>query len=149
MSGEVDLLTATGSGIVHEFEIKLSRSDYLREYRTKANKHENMKTAHLKHFPRIGVPNYYWLATWEGVTDSVPSYCGHIEFKWRKSGLDSQWRLQRRVLQRAPRLHAFNHFKNNPNLYKRIAYYTSRRVVDLLERYGDQMVRELQDETKI
>lgn len=76
--GESDLISVTQAGLVHEFEIKRSKSDYLREFDSKSRKHEVLK----ERVSRDGkcTPNYFWFAMDRCLCDKieVPEYAGLI-----------------------------------------------------------------------
>jgi len=88
--GESDLLSVTKALFVHEFEIKRSTTDFLREFDTKSRKHRILENA-----KKSGIPNYFWFAAPEGVVEDLPDYAGHI--KTRESSIE--------VVKDAPRLH--------------------------------------------
>lgn len=88
--GESDLLSVTKALFVHEFEIKRSTTDFLREFETKSRKHRI-----LENKERDGIPNYFWFVAPEGVVEDIPEYSGHIR-------VDEN---ELEVMKDAPRLH--------------------------------------------
>jgi len=118
---EADLLTVTKAGQVHEYEIKVSRSDWLSEYRSIASaftdvqpdssvkkfraqclsgRHENKPT--IKPSGRQhDCPNRFWMVVGPGVLweQEVPEYAGLIEVQPFRDSLIPQ------VLRKAPKLH--------------------------------------------
>jgi hypothetical protein len=80
---EADLLGITRYGYLHEFEIKNSYGDLVREFDSKAVKHANLKDSYLdgrdsdrKH----ATPKRFYFVVngfWYNVRD-LPSYCGLI-----------------------------------------------------------------------
>ena len=88
--GESDLLSVTKALFVHEFEIKRTSTDFLREFESKSRKHEVLDNAKMD-----GIPNYFWFAAPESVVEDLPEYAGHITVG--KRGID--------VVRDAPRLH--------------------------------------------
>jgi len=108
---ESDLLSMTKSGLLHEFEIKTTRSDWAKEKRaieglsedshckvrrcTALNKQLNEKVD-------MGTsPNYFWLCAPSGIVreEEIPPYSGLIEvYEFRK-------RVRIRIKKNAPRLH--------------------------------------------
>ncbi len=99
---EADLLSVTKARFVHEFEIKISLSDYRREFKHKPGKHARLSTAYGKKWNR-SIPNYFWFVTTFEL-DDVPTYAGHIVVNSRtyrnRTFLSLNYRRQ------APRLHA-------------------------------------------
>jgi hypothetical protein len=79
--GEADLISITRAHLVHEVEIKTSRSDFLREFETKEEKHEILHAGGVKDYPYGGTyyySNYFWFAAPEGLLslDDLPDYAG-------------------------------------------------------------------------
>jgi hypothetical protein len=81
--GESDLISVTEAGLVHEFEIKTSKSDYLREFRDKEYKHEVLEQSgreiwDKEEFESKDIPNYFWFATDRELCEriEVPEYAG-------------------------------------------------------------------------
>ena len=52
---EADLISVTKSGFLHEYEIKISLSDFKNDFKKK--KHNTLRRNHPN---MIGVPNYFW-----------------------------------------------------------------------------------------
>lgn len=84
---ESDLLSVTESMVVHEFEIKVSRSDLMRELvpsqrsAVKVRRHHMLATRHTsaRRRRRVLIPNYFWMAVHESVEfsqDLIPDYSG-------------------------------------------------------------------------
>lgn len=80
---EADLLSITKSYLVHEFEIKISKTDFLAD-RRKRRKHWVMRDAYDKMLGEVGrkpnVANYFWYAI-QGfplAVDEVPDYAGFV-----------------------------------------------------------------------
>lgn len=66
---EADLLAVTKAGLIHEFEVKISPSDYKAD--AKKDKHRLLKIGHG--------PSYFWYATtFEIDEDTLPEYAGWI-----------------------------------------------------------------------
>ena len=94
-----DLISITTSLFYHEYEIKISRADYQREFRSKRWKHRVLLDLGRK-IPKplhSRPPNYFWFVTPPNLLQGIriPEYAGLIEidrFSWR-------------ILQKAPRLH--------------------------------------------
>lgn len=100
---EADLITVTRSGLVHEFEIKISVSDYNREFKNKARKHNRLSGKALtwgRYYTQRS-PNYFWFVT-HGFEIEPPHYAGWISVEKYSHFSNSQrlvWKKQ------APRLH--------------------------------------------
>jgi hypothetical protein len=81
-SGESDVVSMTKAGLVHEFEIKLTHADFLREFSTKEFKHEVLEEQKCPDSKFI--PNYYWFVMRESIPDDaekdvvIPEYAGLI-----------------------------------------------------------------------
>lgn len=96
---EADLLSVTKAGLVHEYEIKLTKSDYNREFKKKKSKHWYLKNAKRFGDSRI-VANYFWFVTYDFDIEP-PEYAGWIKLT-PVVGVD--WlRLWRK--KQAPRIH--------------------------------------------
>ena len=94
LRSEVDLLTVTKAGLTHEFEIKLNRSDYNREFTSHRKKQKHWWLQNTTY--RSYAPNYFWLVTYDFDIEP-PEYCGWIKL------LDDGY-LKR--MKDAPRLHS-------------------------------------------
>jgi hypothetical protein len=74
---ECDVLSATASGLSHEFEIKISRSDFLADLTNKKGKHFFLRTTKKA---SSFIPNYFWFAVpgqlAPHILDDLPSYAG-------------------------------------------------------------------------
>lgn len=90
---ESDLASVTRRGMTHDFEIKVTRADWLREIRArgevKTSRHETLCTANAQAAERLRrptqnsvrlPPNYWWVAAPEGVVGDgeLPDYAGQI-----------------------------------------------------------------------
>ena len=93
---ECDLLSVTRAGYVHEYEIKLSRADFLAD-KKKRRKHQVLANAF---YPHHRLPIYFWYVTYELVDLEIPEYAGWIELY--AYGGDA---LYTRIKKPAPRLH--------------------------------------------
>ncbi len=78
LRGEVDLLTVTKAGFVNEFEIKCTRADYTRDFRTKRYKHQELELQYGGY--TAWLPNYFWFVTLEFEIEP-PAYAGWIQVK--------------------------------------------------------------------
>lgn len=78
---EADLAKITKSGIVYEYEIKISKSDFLKDFQknslsfNKITKHERLKKGELE-------CNYFYFVVTEKLSKEidVPDYCGLIVY---------------------------------------------------------------------
>lgn len=68
---EVDLFSVNQSGMTYEFEVKISRSDFLRDKKKR-------KWGMLDWKPKAKLPNYFSYACPVGLinVEEIPSYCG-------------------------------------------------------------------------
>lgn len=109
MWSEVDLLSVTKAGLVHEFEIKCTRSDYNRELGdnhryNKAFKHQRLRDGGKWYKDTSHIPNYFWFVTYKFEIDP-PEYAGWMlidEVKW---SWEKDVKLRVVVRKKAPRLH--------------------------------------------
>jgi len=122
---EADLISATNAWLVHEYEIKVSRSDFLADSNKRA-KHASLAREFASspgpRKPRDEVmqslldqgwldldlsrktPNYFWYATngFEIDPSEIPHYAGWLRIKWH----ERFGRYGVRVEKQAPRLHS-------------------------------------------
>lgn len=83
---ECDLLTITRAGYAHEFEIKVSRSDFLADF--KKDKHQIYASGACRkenpwygHHPGWEIPCSFWFVTALGIATikDIPDYAGWLE----------------------------------------------------------------------
>jgi hypothetical protein len=136
---ESDKLIETRSGLIYEFEIKISRSDFKNDFKKK-NKHVILegKETHIPTFDKIESiykeryeknylvshfkkPNYFYYAVPDGLitVDEVPDYAGLIyvipedgEFKFNYL----------KLVKMAPKLHETKYSDNDLNLGEKFYY---------------------------
>ena len=79
---EADVLMVTKAGMVYEYEIKTSRSDFKKDF-SKVGKHraysnKNIKTSKWRDYPKV--PNHFYYVCVEGLIkpEEVPEYAGLI-----------------------------------------------------------------------
>lgn len=107
---EMDLLSVNRSGFTNEYEIKLSRSDYLKD-RLKKEKHESLINAYQISRMKKGwiasgnIPNYFWYVTHDFEISDPPDYAGWITIE-EKERRDGFCYLALSIKKKAPRLHA-------------------------------------------
>lgn len=96
---ECDLLTVTNKLLVHEFEVKISMTDYKRDAE-KVWKHDKLSRAFS--FPMLEprVPNYFWYATTFDI--EPPEYAGWVKVTYNERGFYYEVKTQKE----APRLNA-------------------------------------------
>lgn len=97
---EADVLSITKSMLVHEFEIKVAKSDYQRD-REKKYKHYCLSTEVLA--PHMA-PNYFWYVTWGFEIEKLPPYAGWLEVVPNQRGR-RKYAYSVIVRKEAPRLH--------------------------------------------
>jgi len=94
---ESDILTVSDAGFVTEYEIKISRADFLADFRRKARKHSNLRGASAF---KSKTPNYFYFAIpstlTPDITGDIPAYAG-------LAVVDECGRAT--IAARAPRLH--------------------------------------------
>lgn len=93
---EADLITVTKAGLLHEFEIKISASDY------KADKKKFVKHWNLENGLRSNGPAYFWYVT-HGFDIEPPEYAGWIKIV--ECGPEQIGMIRVAVQKPAPRLH--------------------------------------------
>jgi len=100
---EADLLSLTTSDYVHEYEIKISRSDFKAD-QNKKNKHYIYQNAE-KGFGPARIPSrlYYVIPAGMVSIEEVPTHAGLIEIKLMKT---SRPYLAAIITKPAPRLHS-------------------------------------------
>ena len=101
--GEADLFSLTKAMFSHEYEIKVSRSDFKADFKHKHYKHAiysgecGLRPSHER------PPNHFWYAVPEGLisVDEVPHYAGLIEICTHPD----QQRVYVKEIKPAPKLH--------------------------------------------
>ena len=103
VKGESDMLAVTSSMLVHEYEIKCSTQDLLREFKTKEYKHSMLSSYfgstndnRTNHEP----PNYYHIVCPESILVDdidIPEYAGLVTVDCENESLN--------ILRKAPRIH--------------------------------------------
>lgn len=147
---ESDKLIETRSGLIYEYEIKISRSDYKNDFKNKKDKHVILegKEEHIpsyekykerfKHYgsdisdkyyrtENFKKPNYFYYAVPEGMIDvsEVPSYAGLIyilpEGKYKtKDGIWCSAGIY--TVKQAPKLHGTKYTDEELNLGEKFYY---------------------------
>lgn len=76
---ECDLLSVTRSLLSHEYEIKISLSDYKADFRNKKSKHRFLENNATYYKTKVSmIPNYFWYVTRGFEVDELPEYAGWI-----------------------------------------------------------------------
>lgn len=77
---ECDLVEITKAGLWHEFEVKVSRSDFFADFKKKSMWSRDRRPKH-EIIQGGGGPNYFWFVTPAGLVEphEVPEYAGLIE----------------------------------------------------------------------
>jgi len=74
LNWEADAISITGSGYVHEYEIKISLQDFRKDFLKR--KHLTLRRQYMR---RTGVPNYFWyVAPLKAIPICIPDYAGLI-----------------------------------------------------------------------
>ena len=122
---ESDLLTVSKAGFITEYEIKVSRSDFLADFRRKRKKHIYLKGA--KTF-KTRTPNYFYFAVPEVLSNNlfgnVPYYAGLVIVS--ENGLVA-------IKNKAPRLHNLKASERDIEYLSRglmIRYWKTRCDID-------------------
>ena len=130
LAHEADVLGINSSGVIYEFEVKISRGDFLQEFKSKVKKHKLYSEGKYTHRTHghgerskimevvIDVPNRYYFACPEGMIrlDEVPSYAGLIYVSAEGT----------REVKKAPMLHTV---KANEVLLRNLVKILSYRLV--------------------
>lgn len=110
---ESDLLSLTRSLLTHEFEIKCSRSDWLKEHNELSTQKDSCKAQRFISYSDqfenqdddMRVANYFWYVCYDAciAESEIPSYAGLISI--HKRFKDGPYTLN--VIKKAPRIHSF------------------------------------------
>lgn len=108
---ECDMWTITKAGYWHEYEIKISRSDFKKD----AKKHRCVRGSRtdivFKHdelyLKSVVGPNYFWFATPPDLVtlDEIPEWAGLVEIDWKPIYPYHLIANNLSVIKKAPRLH--------------------------------------------
>lgn len=115
---ECDMLTITRSGYAHEFEVKVSRSDFLADF--KKDKHQLYASGASRqphpyrggNHPGWEIPGRFWFVTLAGIVkaEDVPDYAGWIEVapKWSPKQMKRAPQIHREKTSEAYRIKALH-----------------------------------------
>jgi hypothetical protein len=102
---ESDLISVTPAGYAHEFEIKLSKSDYRQDFKNKRYRHQVLgQNGHRR------CPAYFWFVIhgFELPITEPPDYAGLIVCEkvqaWRYSDRDEEYQHRLFIEKPAPRI---------------------------------------------
>jgi hypothetical protein len=134
---ESDLLSVTGAGFVHEYEIKRTAADFRADFKKKC-KHwwlGNEQLNDVKLNSVISKPNYFWYVAcgFEPAREDIPEYAGLIVLRpHTKTGVYTHLNHQPVVIKKAPALHRFkiNEFMRQ-QIYVAAYYRFWRGRIDL------------------
>lgn len=124
---ESDLVSINRSGFFNEYEIKISRSDYLRDQKkllkiSELSDHYETLKKYKKHIAPVGYPNYFWYVT-AGFEIEPPAWSGWILITEEPH---TRWdSLSMKIIKKAPRLH---NGKVGERQYAQIAKLISYRL---------------------
>ncbi len=108
---EADFLSVTKAGLIHEYEIKLSISDYKADFKKK-RKHRELSTRKITTYQGApAIPSYFWYVTYDFDIEP-PEYAGWMKVipdmvrRW-DFGADEEYyeRYRLDIKKVAPRLH--------------------------------------------
>lgn len=106
---EADVLSVTQRLLVHEFEIKVSSSDFRADFKNKHHKHWRMGELFKEQEANTRyAPNYFWFVAPEGLLtlEQLPDYAGLIAVRSEEQNtLFGKLRVAGKTLREAPRLH--------------------------------------------
>lgn len=80
---ESDYIAITKNGYVYEVEIKISRADFLNDFKHKEEKHLLLESKATDENSESNCPNYFYYAVPDGLVkeDEIPEYAGLIYLK--------------------------------------------------------------------
>ena len=170
---ESDKLIETRSGLLYEYEIKISRSDYKNDFKNKKDKHVILEgkeeyvpsyeedKERFKHYgsdfndeyyrtENFKKPNYFYYAVPEGMIDAgeVPSYAGLIYVlpEGKHETKDGMWCSSGiYTVKQAPKLHSTKYTDDDLGLSEKFYY----NMLTWKDRYKDEKEKRLltEDET--
>jgi len=129
--GIADMVSITPSQMLYEYEIKISKSDYRHDFKSKANKHHYFSTGAMREW----TPNlFYFVVPNELISlDECPKYAGLIymidDNAWYGDGIRV---MKQKIIKRAPKLHKT---QVTHNIKNRINTSLMYRTWSYLEKY--------------
>lgn len=163
---ESDKLIETRSGLIYEFEIKISKADFKNDFKNKAEKHLILEGKDLssklfelidgKYVPSSEIkqstkdykkPNYFYYAVPEGMinVDEIPEYAGLIYILTEDAMTDMNGKFifnRFYVVKIAPKLHNEKYTDDELKLGEKFYY----NMLNWKEKYRDERKKQLLSE---
>lgn len=152
---ESDKLIETRSGLIYEFEIKISKADFKNDF-SKEDKHKTLKgwkysnlveEGGLLHLHFEKKPNYFYYAVPEGMitADEVPEYAGLIYIlpEGATSDMNGKYVFNRfYIVKNAPKLHSIKYTDEELKLGEKFYY----NMLSWKNKYRDERKKQLLSE---
>ena len=152
---ESDKLIETRSGLIYEFEIKISKADFKNDF-SKEDKHKTLKgwkysnlveEGGLLHLHFEKKPNYFYYAVPEGMitVDEVPEYAGliYILSEDAKTDMNGKYVFNRfYIVKNAPKLHSNKYTDEELKLGEKFYY----NMLSWKHKYRDERKKQLLSE---
>lgn len=151
---ESDKLIETRSGLIYEFEIKISKADFKNDFKNKEDKHKVLKSPQYaelfeEYFPvrTDKKPNYFYYAVPEGMitVDEVPEYAGliYILSEGATSDMNGRYVFNRfYIVKNAPKLHSNKYTDEELKLGEKFYY----NMLSWKNKYRDERKKQLLSE---
>ena len=151
---ESDKLIETRSGLIYEFEIKISKADFKNDFKNKEDKHKVLKSPQYaqlfeEYFPirTDKKPNYFYYAVPEGMitADEVPEYAGLIYIlpEGAMSDMNGKYVFNRfYIVKNAPKLHSNKYTDEELKLVEKFYY----NMLSWKHKYRDERKKQLLSE---
>lgn len=151
---ESDKLIETRSGLIYEFEIKVSKADFKNDFKNKEDKHKVLKSPQYaqlfeEYFPirTDKKPNYFYYAVPEGMitADEVPEYAGLIYIlpEGAMSDINGKYVFNRfYIVKNAPKLHSIKYTDEELKLGEKFYY----NMLSWKNKYRDERKKQLLSE---
>lgn len=151
---ESDKLIETRSGLIYEFEIKVSKADFKNDFKNKEDKHKVLKSKQyanlFEEYFSVRTdkkPNYFYYAVPEGLisVDEVPEYAGliYILSEDAKTDMNGKYVFNRfYIVKNAPKLHSIKYTDEELKLGEKFYY----NMLSLKNKYRDERKKQLLSE---
>lgn len=151
---ESDKLIETRSGLIYEFEIKISKADFKNDFKNKEDKHKVLKSKQYANLfeEYFSVrsdkkPNYFYYAVPEGMitVDEVPEYAGliYILSEDAKADMNGKYVFNRfYIVKNAPKLHSIKYTDEELKLGEKFYY----NMLSWKNKYRDERKKQLLSE---
>lgn len=151
---ESDKLIETRSGLIYEFEIKISKADFKNDFKNKEDKHKVLKSPQYaqlfeEYFPirTDKKPNYFYYAVPEGMitVDEIPEYAGlvYILSEGATSDMNGKYVFNRfYIVKNAPKLHSIKYTDEELKLGEKFYY----NMLSWKNKYRDERKKQLLSE---